>query len=67
MSAASDFAAALVVAQATRAAVPVPPQWAGTNLTAYVTPDGGCVVDRSATLTHDEAVALGSWLLSTFT
>jgi len=68
MSVASTFATALATAIAERSAIPPPVAWTGSELlTVTITSDGGCIMDRSATLTAAQALDLGTWLVSNFT
>jgi hypothetical protein len=43
-----------------------PPAFRANVLTAEVTRDGGLYLNREATLSSDEALALGQWITQTF-
>lgn len=68
MSLASAWAAQVAVADEEMRNVEgaAPPSCAASNLSATVTRAGGLYLNREATLTADEALALGQWIMVTF-
>lgn len=68
MSRASDFAATILAsdADAAEAESSGPEGFTANGVKFDVTEEGGLHVDKEAMLSHDDALALGNWLILNF-